>query len=192
MTDRFRKPATLEPLRRHGGSAATALDDPPADVFPDDQHTFGRTATAVVEDISPDGTATVILTGETRSRQASSVLRFPTAHAAVEALLGREVLVFVNESSRPVILGVVSDRLWNTPEAAGPIEAQAALPTGEPVAVHADKRQLNLEATDEIRLTCGKSSLVLRRDGTVIVRGVNIVSRAEQSQKIRGASVSVN
>jgi hypothetical protein len=192
MTDKLRKPATLEPLRRHGGSAATLLDDPSADVFPHDQRTFGRTASAVVEDISADGTPMVILTGEPRSCEALSVLRFPTAHAAVEALLGRTVVVFVNESSRPVILGVVAERLWDTPEGAGPIDAQATLPPGEPVAVHADKRRLDLEATDEIRLTCGKSSLVMRRDGTVIVRGVNIVSRALQAHKIRGATVNVN
>ena len=133
----------------------------------------------------------VILTGETRSCEALSILRFPTAHAAAKALLGRTVLV-VNECRRPVILGVVADRLWDTPEAAGPIEAQATLPRGEPVAVHAGKRRLDLEATDEIRLTCGKSSLVLRGDGTVIVRGVNIVSRALQAHKIRGATVNVN
>jgi hypothetical protein len=33
---------------------------------------------------------------------------------------------------------------------------------------------------------------VLRRDGTVVIRGVNIVSRALQTNKIRGGSVSVN
>jgi hypothetical protein len=192
MTDRLRKPATTDPLRRRSGSAATALDDPPGDAFADDLRTCGRTATAVVEEISPDGAAVVVLTGETRSCEASSVLRFPTAHAAAEALLGRTVLVFVNESGRPVILGVVADRLWDTHEVARHVEAQATLPPGAAVAVHADKRRLDLEATDEIRLTCGKSSLVLRRDGTVIVRGVNIVSRALQSHKIRGATVSVN
>jgi hypothetical protein len=180
MTDRLRKPARIEPLRRRGDSSATAIDDP------------SRTATAVVEDISPDGAAMVVLAGETRSCEALSVLRFPTAHAAAEALLGRTVLVFINESGRPVILGVVAERLWDAPATAGITEAQATLPPGEAVAVHADKRRLCFEASDEIRLTCGKSSLVLRSDGTLIVRGVNIVSRALQSQKIRGATVSVN
>jgi hypothetical protein len=32
----------------------------------------------------------------------------------------------------------------------------------------------------------------MRRDGTVVVRGVTIISRATQANKIRGATVSVN
>ena len=190
MTDRLRKPASMEPLRRRTGSAATLIDDPGGELG-DVRPAPGRTATAVVEDISPDGAAMVVLTGETRRREASSVLRFPTSDAAAEALIGRTVVVFVDESGRPVILGVVSDAVWETRQPAA-VEAQAALPAGEPVTVHAGHRRLHFEASDEIRLTCGKSSLVLRRDGTIVVRGVNIVSRALQSHKIRGATVSVN
>ena len=98
------------------------------------------------------------------------------------------------ESGRrqPVILGVVAQRLWDKRDADGPAEAQAKLPTGDPLSVQLDKRRLDLEASDEIRLTCGKSSLVMRRDGTVIVRGVKIVSRATESNKIRGGTVSIN
>ena len=55
-----------------------------------------------------------------------------------------------------------------------------------------DKKRLELEASDEIRLTCGKSSLLLRRDGTVIIKGVTITSRASQTNKIRGATVNIN
>lgn len=189
MTDRLRTPSTMVALRRRS-SEAPLLDDPSRAVVADDQRTCGRTATAVVQDISPDGAAMVVLAGETRSCETLTVLRYPTADAAAEALLGRTVLVFVNECGRPVILGVVAEQLWETRPAA--VEAQATLPPGKAVAVHADKRRLDLEATDEIRLTCGKSSLVLRSDGTVVVRGVNIVSRALQSHKIRGATVSVN
>jgi uncharacterized protein (DUF2345 family) len=66
------------------------------------------------------------------------------------------------------------------------------LPAGKSVQVQADKRRVELEATDEIRLTCGKSALVLRRDGTVIVRGVKIVSRASETNRIMGATVGIN
>ena len=56
----------------------------------------GEMATALVEDISPDGVALVVLAGETQRREASSLLRFSSAAAASEALLGRTVLVMVN------------------------------------------------------------------------------------------------
>jgi hypothetical protein len=89
-------------------------------------------------------------------------------------------------------MGIVAQRLWSAESAEPPSEAQTRLPVGEAMSVQLDKRQIDLQASDEIRLTCGKSSLVMRRDGTVIVRGVKIVSRATESNKIRGGTVSVN
>lgn len=185
------------PEGRHArAETATAVLD---DVFPNlmaeavqPRPGHDQIASAVVHDISADGVARVILNGETQACEASSVLRFPSAAAASEALLGRTVLVLLNPPSEPVILGAVAQRLWDKPVADAPAEAHAKLPAGEPVSVQVDKRRVDLEATDEIRLTCGKSSLVMRRDGTVIVRGVTITSRASQANKIRGATVSIN
>jgi hypothetical protein len=146
----------------------------------------GQIETAVVEDISPDGVAMIVLRGEEQTREALSLLRFPSADAASDAILGRAVLVLLNGSGLPVILGVVSQRLWETRE----VEAQ--FPVGEVRSVQVDKKLVNIEASEEIRLTCGKSSLVMRRDGTVIVRGVTITTRASQANKIRGATVNIN
>lgn len=151
----------------------------------------GPIATAVVDDISPDGVARVTLTGEDRSRDAASVLRFASAVEASEALLGSTVLVLAPPSGPPVILGIVGDRVWAQREPAS-AEAHVSLPAGEARSVQLDKRRIDLEASEEIRLTCGKSSLVMRRDGSVVVRGVTIVSRALQSNKIRGGTVAIN
>ena len=151
-------------------------------------------ATGVVEDISPDGVAMVVLSGEEHSREASSLLHFASASAASEALLGRTVLVLQSRQSQLVILGVVSQRLWEKRDGDDSREGQGKLPVDGPLAVQLDKKKkcLDLEASDEIRLTCGKSSLVMRRDGTVVVRGVTITTRATQANKIRGATVSLN
>ena len=150
-----------------------------------------RVTTALVEDISPDGVALIVITGEERARKAASVLGFPSADAASRALLGRTVLVLMEGSADPVIMGVIEQRLWQV-EPAGESEAHLTLPPSNPMSIRVDRRRLDLEAADEIRLSCGKSSLLLRRDGTVIVRGVKIVSRASQSNKIRGGTVSLN
>jgi len=147
---------------------------------------------AVVDAISEAGVATVTVHGDTQPCEASSLLQFPSAAAASEALLGRTVLVLRNPQAGPVILGIVEQRLWPQSDPDTPAQARVQLPADEHVAVHIDKRRLDLEATDEIRLTCGKSSLVMRRDGTVIVRGVEIVTRASESNKIRGGTVSIN
>lgn len=179
--------------RREPDETATAvLDEVSPDTLAEAIQGHGQITTAVVDDISPDGMARVVLSGEEQSREAASLLRFSSAAEASEALLGRTVLVLVNRSAQPVILGAVTQRLWDTRDADGACEAQAKLPTGDALSVQLDKRRLDLEASDEIRLTCGKSSLLLRRDGTVIVRGVKIVSRASQSNKIRGATVEIN
>jgi hypothetical protein len=189
MSREDRKFSTPEGRQRRARPETAVADQNPADPMLD---LIRRGAgadqidTAVVEDISPDGVAMVVLRGEERRREALSLLRFPSADAASDAILGRTVLVLVNEAGLPVILGVVSQRLWETRE------VQAELPVGEARSIQVDKKLVHLEATEEIRLTCGKSSLVMRRDGTVVVRGVTITTRATQSNKIRGATVSIN
>lgn len=55
-----------------------------------------------------------------------------------------------------------------------------------------DGKTVSLEAQDEIVLKCGRSSLTLRRNGEVVLRGVRVLSRASQTQRIRGASVQIN
>lgn len=151
-----------------------------------------RILTAVVDDISPDGVARVTFSGEDQSRDAASMLRFPSAAEASEALLGSTVMVLAPPSAQPVILGIVGERVWDQREGQPVADARVKLPADEIRALQLDKRRLDLEASEEIRLTCGKSSLVLRRDGMVIVRGVQIVSRATQSNKIRGGTVAIN
>jgi hypothetical protein len=195
MTQGIRYLSLLRREARHE-DAATALEE---EAFDDrlveavgQRPAHGRIATAVVESIAPDGIARVVLSGEAVPREASSVVRFSSAGAASEALVGRTVLVLQDPLARPVILGPVCDRLWEEPAPGAPVEVRARLPIEEPLSVQLDKRRLNLEASEEIRLTCGKSFLLLRRDGTVIVRGVKVVSRASQANKIRGATVEIN
>lgn len=150
-----------------------------------------RITTAVVDDISPDGIARVTLAGDDCARAASSLLRFESSTEASAALLGSTVLVLANLDTQPVILGIVRDRVWEQRDPTS-AEAHLSLPSAEARTVQLDKRRLDLEASEEIRLTCGKSSLVMRRDGSVVVRGVTIVSRALQSNKIRGGTVAIN
>lgn len=159
---------------------------------PEAMHEPDRIRHAVVVDVSPDGVARVALSGEQVPCEASSLLRFSSSAAAVEALLGRPVLVLVNPSTPPVILGVVSERLWDKRNADVDCAPNGQLPTDRGLSVGVAKRNIDLKASDEIRLTCGKSSLVMRRDGTVVVRGVKIVSRAAESNKIRGGTISLN
>ncbi len=75
--------------------------------------------------------------------------------------------------AQPLILGVLATRL-------------------APADVTLDGERVVLEAACELELRCGPARIVLTRDGEVIVRGVNITSRAAASHRIRGASVQIN
>lgn len=97
------------------------------------------------------------------------------AHALGRARPGAAPLaVWLDLSgAMPLILGIIETRL-------------------APVDVVVDAERVRIEAAHELELRCGSASLVLRRDGEVLVRGAEIVSRASGAQKIRGASVQIN
>ena len=160
--------------------------------IPSDLPANGEIAIGTVQEISADGIARVLVDGDSEARCAHSVLSFESEGAARAALSDRRVLVVTRQASTPVIVGVVREQLWKSGNQDESDEIEARLPGDSAVSLKADERRIDLSADTEIRLTCGKSVLVLRRDGTVIIRGVKVVSRASQSNKIRGASVNIN
>ena len=54
------------------------------------------------------------------------------------------------------------------------------------------QEQLTLEATQSLTLKCGESSIDLRADGKVMIRGDDVLVRAKGTQRIRAGSVSIN
>lgn len=53
-------------------------------------------------------------------------------------------------------------------------------------------RRLKLEASEHLTLTCGASSIDLRADGKVMIRGEDVLLRAKGTQRIRAGTVSIN
>jgi hypothetical protein len=90
------------------------------------------------------------------------------------------LLVLEDDEAPPVVVGVVRDTLDPAP---APEAADGVLVDGRPVAGR-DAR--------EIVLRCGKASITLTADGTVVVRGARVVSRSSGVNKIKGASVQIN
>jgi hypothetical protein len=78
----------------------------------------------------------------------------------------------------PVLLGVL--RPLSSDADPGDIEARV------------DGQRVEIEGRDEIVLRCGESSITLRRNGRVVIRGVQVESRASGINRIRGGSVSIN
>ncbi|MFY0572851.1 DUF6484 domain-containing protein [Archangium lansingense] len=99
------------------------------------------------------------------------------------------VLLFdAGDPARPLLIGLLqpssetplTDALLAEPLPAMPAEARV------------DGHRVVLEGRDEVVLRCGKATLILRRDGQVILRGVNIRTDAEEVQRIRGGKVQIN
>jgi uncharacterized protein involved in type VI secretion and phage assembly len=100
----------------------------------------------------------------------------------------QEALVVFEDGdpSRPVVVALLRSRTPLIDAAlAGP------LPAGEKTA-RVDGRRVEIEGREEVVLRCGKASITLRRDGKVVVRGVNVVTQADAVQKIRGGKVEIN
>jgi hypothetical protein len=106
-----------------------------------------------------------------------------------ESLAGMPVmLVFENgDPTLPIVVGRVRETLVssNRPQ-------QVGFPAPGPLNASVDGRSVTLEAAEEVVLRCGEASITLRKNGRVVVKGIDIVSRASRTNKIRGAAVSIN
>jgi len=72
------------------------------------------------------------------------------------------------------------------PALSGPME-----PTESLEAV-VDGRRVVIEAADEIVIRCGKSSITLRRNGRVVIRGSYVETDSEGVNRIKGGAVKIN
>lgn len=103
---------------------------------------------------------------------------------------GVPVLLALDEAAggQPVIIGLVHDTAEARPAPTRTLLEQA-LP---PLTVAADGKRVLIEASQEVVLMCGKGSITLESNGRVVIKGTELVSKASGSNRIRGASVSIN
>lgn len=141
--------------------------------------------------VGEDGIAWVTYPGcpESIAVAARSTLDAPAAHTArPDALVGAKVLLVFEDAdpSLPIICGIVRDQVQ-------PRAAVVALTLDSPMKdVIVDGRQLVFNAQQQILLRCGKSSLLLRRDGKIEIRGRELLSRASGANKIKGGTIDLN
>jgi hypothetical protein len=112
------------------------------------------------------------------------------APAALDALAAsrREVLVVfeAERSDRPILVGLLDAPPRGAPAAHAPADAP---PLKE---ARVDGRRVVLEAADEIELRCGEASIILRRNGRVVIRGAHVETRSRGVNRIKGGSVQIN
>lgn len=93
---------------------------------------------------------------------------------------GQVTLVFFDgDPSKPVVTGVL-----RSPAGLGHRRNRVTLSL--------DGERLVLSAGRELVLRCGKSSITMHSDGTIEVRGTNLLSASSGTNRIRGGAVSLN
>ncbi len=140
----------------------------------------------VITDITPEGRARVDYPGNPLGpTEARAVITLPAA----SGYEGTPVLLFFEDGNAalPIIVGIVRDTVL-----APAAPQQATLLAEVPRKVVCDGKRVVLDAAEEMLLRCGKGSITLRKDGKIVVRGTELVSRASGVQKIKGAAVKIN
>ena len=142
-----------------------------------------------IVEITPDGVALVDyaknLEGPIRARSAISAL----PKGDISKYRGTAVLLSFEhgDPKLPVVIGFVRDTLF--PEET---EWKTTLDLPRPEEAVVDGESVRLDAKEEIVLSCGKSKIIMRKDGKIVVRGVEITNRAQRTNKIKGGAVRIN
>ena len=96
--------------------------------------------------------------------------------------VGREVLLVCLATGEVVINGVIREAGDATPTRAkaAPLEAQL------------DAERIVFSAQREVVLRCGRASILLSADGSVVIKGARLLTSATGVHRIRGGSVQIN
>lgn len=162
----------IEPLRlgRHAThllAAAKANDD----------RSSGGAEIGVLVGVGPSGEAWVDVPRQGRRNVAAR------STVALEGeLVGREVLLVCLPTGEVVINGIIREAGDPTPKRAMPPPLEAQL----------DAERIVFSAQREVVLRCGRASILLSADGSVVIKGARLLTSATGVHRIRGGSVQIN
>ena len=144
----------------------------------------------LIDAIDEDGSVFVLPPGTDKRIRARTAIQLNHFKDAPEQLVGCDALLSVWGANweSAIIVGLVSDTLWSTVD----LKASMNSVRDEKIDIRSDGRYVTIDSEKEIALTCGKSSIVLKRDGTVVIKGIRVTSRAAKTNRIKGASVNIN
>jgi hypothetical protein len=144
--------------------------------------------TGKVARIEDDGSVWVdysgILTGPFRARLTGTIA--DRLRAVKETDYPPVILAFeANDPQRPIILDVLCETLKDAP-----ISVDVNRDDVDDVRI--DGYRVTFDASKEIVLRCGKSSITLTRAGKVLIRGAYLLNRSSGVNRIKGGAVQIN
>lgn len=117
--------------------------------------------------------------------QVAAISSFDTHGRPVLAFNGRRVTARSTVRVTPVDIGREALVLFENNDPSLPIITGLLEAAGAPA-------KLVLEAGQEMVLQVGKASINLTKDGRIVIRGADVLTRSSGSNRIKGGSVSIN
>ncbi len=105
--------------------------------------------------------------------------------------IGREVLIVFEggDPKLPIIIGLLENMLEDI--VLLKID-QTQTTQKRPREARMDGKRVVLEAEKEIQLKCGKGSITIKKNGKIVVKGTDLLSRSSGTNRIKGTSVGIN
>ena len=121
--------------------------------------------------------------------------------AQLKELPVQVLLTFENaDLSKPIVMGIISETLFVPAEAKEVVQKEVSskehsvnlVNLDQSTDLKVDGKRMTFDAKEEILLRCGKSSILLRKNGKIVIKGANLISRSSATNKIKGSSVNIN
>jgi hypothetical protein len=137
-------------------------------------------------------------------RAAKSKLDSPATHAAtvVDVLDSGEIAVRIDGRRGHVVCDFLETSRADHPSLQPGDRVMLLVPDGaqaKPAVVgkigayrRPDRRQVIVDADEELIVRCGEASITFRKSGQILIKGLDIVSTARKRNRVRGGSVQIN
>lgn len=120
------------------------------------------------------------------SRPVAATVAFTASREQLEHVMAVKAPVVVYESDEALqVVAVVGVALTAPTSPAAATQSPA-------IEADVDGQRVKLSAEKEVVIACGKSSITLRANGRVIIKGTQIESYSEGTNRIKGGQVRIN
>jgi phage gp45-like len=98
--------------------------------------------------------------------------------------VGSEVALLFEDGRKdsPLIIGCIME----------PVRLPTEVRPEAPVVKADDDQPIVIKSRRSLEFRCGKASIVMKADGRVTIRGTQILTRAERTNRVQGATVALN
>jgi len=151
-----------------------------------DSTTAASICRGVLSEILEDGTL-MVSPETTAADPVPCDLLLSGATAALDLRPGAQVLYapVSDTCERGCVLGVIGSY-------APPRDISTQVGNNESTTLTIRRKEIEIIADSKLVLRCGEGALTITEDGTVIIKGARMLSRAKGTNKIKGAAVQIN